>query len=541
MGGWVGTKIDQDTNEIAGKGDVGAFASYHTMGDERIEVKTGISLVSIEQARLNLDTEMDRFGWDFDAVRNHARNTWNSLLKDIQVEGGTEAERTKFYTGLYHSYVARTIFSDVNGKYVDPVGHVQQLNHPDSPMMGCDAFWNTFWNLNQLWGLITPDILNQWVNSQLEINDRGGWLSKAPGGLRYSGMMVAEHEIALIVSAWQKGVRNFDAEKAFQAIKHIQTTPGKYFYEDVKLGGWVGNEKLEPYLKFGYVPVEDGRVGLTLDYAYDDWCAAQLARALGKMDDYRYFMDRAQNYRHVFDPSVGYFRPRHRDGTWVKDFSPFDEKDYTEGTAWQYAWYVPHDVRGLIGLMGKDAFIRRLNEGFENSRPDFSSNKYVNIGNQPNMQAPWLFNYAGDPWLTQKWTREILQHSFGTGAQGYVGDDDQGQMGSYYVMMAMGLFEMDGGCSLKPIYEIGSPLFDRIVIHLDKKYYPGREFVIEAKNNSPKNVYIQSAALDGKPLNQPWIYHSDVVKGGTLVLVMGPEPNKKWGAAPEAAPPQIED
>jgi predicted alpha-1,2-mannosidase len=353
--------------------------------------------------------------------------------------------------------------------------------------------------------------------------------------------MVAEHEIAILVSAWQKGIRNFDGEKAFAAIKHMQTTPGMNYYKDVN-SGWVGMEKLEPYRDLGYVPVEDGQVSLTLEYAYDDWCAAQMAKALGKMDDYQYFSKRAQNYRNVWDPSVGYFRPKHRDGTWMEDFSPFDHKDFTEGTAWQYAWWVPHDMKGLIGLMGKDEFIRRLNQGFEDSRPDFASDyKYVNVGNQPNMQAPWLFNYAGAPWLTQKWTREVMEHSYGTGPAGYVGDEDQGQMGSYYVMMAMGLFEMDGGCSLKPLYEISSPLFRRIVIHLDKNYYPGREFVIETKNNSPENVYIQSATFNGEPLDKPWIYHREVVKGGTLVLVMGPEPNKEWGSAPEAAPPQNEN
>jgi predicted alpha-1,2-mannosidase len=267
-----------------------------------------------------------------------------------------------------------------------------------------------------------------------------------------------------------------------------------------------------------------------------------MAKALGKMDDYQYFSKRAQNYRNVWDPSVGYFRPKHRDGKWLEDFSPFDHKDFTEGTAWQYAWWVPHDMKALVGLMGKDEFIRRLNQGFEDSRPDFASDyKYVNVGNQPNMQAPWLFNYAGAPWLTQKWTREVMEHSYGTGPAGYVGDEDQGQMGSYYVMMAMGLFEMDGGCSLKPLYEISSPLFRRIVIHLDKNYYPGREFVIETKNNSPENVYIQSATFNGEPLDKPWIYHREVVKGGTLVLVMGPEPNKEWGSAPEAAPPQNEN
>jgi len=541
MGGWVGTDITNDTKEIAGQGDVGAFVNYQTIEGEVIQVKTGISYVSVEQARLNLDREMDRFGWDFDAVRKNARDTWNNLLKNIEVEGGSEADRIKFYTNLYRSYVARTIFSDVNGMYVDPRGRVKQVKDPAWPMMGCDAFWNTFWNLNQLWGLVTPDILSQWVHSQLQLNDDGGWLSKGPAGLRYSGVMVGEHEIALLVSAWQKGIRNFDGEKAFAAIKHMQTTQGMNYYQDVHSGrwidGWVGMERLPPYRDLGYVPVEDGWISLTLEYAYDDWCAAQMAKSLGKMDDYQYFSKRAQNYRNVWDHSVGYFRPRHRDGTWAEDFSPSQTKGFLEGTAWQYAWYVPHDVKGLIELMGKDEFVQRLNQGFEDSRPHFAR-RIVDVGNEQNMQAPWLFNYAGTPWLTQKWTREVMAHSYSAEPAGYVGDEDQGQLGSYFVLMAMGLFEMDGGCSQKPIYEIGSPLFSRIVVHLDERYYPGRQFVIEAKNNSPKNVYIQSATLNGKPLNRPWIYHSDVVKGAMLVLTMGPEPNTKWGAAAEASPPQ---
>jgi predicted alpha-1,2-mannosidase len=538
MGGWVGKNVIPDAKEVTGQGDVGAIANYHTTQGEVIEVKSGISLVSIEQARLNLDTEMNRFGWNFDAVRKNARDTWNNLLKKIEITGGSDAERTKFYTNLYHSYVARTIFSDVNGKYVDPTGHVQQLKDPQSPVMGCDAFWNTFWNLNQLWGLVNPDILLKWVNSELELNDKGGWLAKGPGGLRYTGVMVAEHEIALLVSAWQKGLREFDGEKAYAAIKHVQTTPGKIYYPDLH-AGWVGMEKLEPYRDLGYVPVEDGHTSLTLDYAYDDWCTAQMAKALGKMDDYRYFSKRAQNFRNVWDPSTGYFRPKHRDGTWVTDFSPFDHKDFTEGTAWQYSFFVPHDMKALVELMGRDRLIERLNEGFENSRPDFASDhKYVNVGNQPNMQAPWMFDYAGAPWLTQKWTREVLEHSYADAPAGYVGDEDQGQMGSYFVMMSMGLFEMDGGCSAKPIYELSGPLFDRIVIHLDPKYYPGRKFVIEAKNNSSENRYIQSATFNGQSLDKPWIYHRDVVKGGTMVLVMGPQPNKSWGSAPDAMPPQ---
>lgn len=225
MGGWVGANVTHDTSEIAGHGDIGAFANYRTSEGEAITVKTGISYVSIEQARLNLDTEMGRFGWDFDAVHSHARHTWNELLSKIEVEGGSDTDRKKFYTNLYRSYVARSIFSDVNGKYVDPTGQIRQLKDPNSPMLGCDAFWNTFWNLNQLWGLVTPGILSQWVRSELQLNDDGGWLARGPAGLRYSGVMVGAHEIALIVSAWQKGIRDFDPEKAFAAIKHVQTTP----------------------------------------------------------------------------------------------------------------------------------------------------------------------------------------------------------------------------------------------------------------------------------------------------------------------------
>ena len=545
MGGWVGTNISNDAKEIAGQGDVGVFANYRTTDGEVIQVKTGISYVSIEQARLNLDTEMNRFGWDFEAVRKNARETWNDLLKKIEVEGGSEKDRIKFYTNLYRSFVARTIFSDANGKYVDPNGQVRQLDNPDSPMMGCDAFWNTFWNLNQLWGLVTPDILNQWARSQLQLNDDGGWLSKGPGGLRYSGVMVGEHDIALIVGAWQKGIRTFDGEKAYAAIKHVQTTPGKVYYDGIHSGRWidvwVGMEELESYRDLGYVPAEakHGWTNLTFDYAYDDWCTAQMAKALGKMGDYEYFSKRALNYRNLWDASMGYFRARHRDGKWVEDFSPSQTKGFLEGTAWQYSFYVPHDMKGLIELMGREELVRRLNQGFEDSRPNFAR-RVVDVGNEQNMQTPWIFNYAGAPWLTQRWTREVMEHSYFAEPAGYSGDEDEGQMGSFFVMMAMGFFEMDGGCSTKPIYEIGSPLFDRIVIRLDRKYYPGREFVIEARNNSPENIYIQSATLNGMHLNKPWIYHSDVVKGAKLVLTMGPKPNMKWGSAEEDVPPQGE-
>ncbi|MHC4496671.1 MAG: GH92 family glycosyl hydrolase, partial [Planctomycetota bacterium] len=547
FGGWAGENIYRDIDEISSQDDidVGAFVNYSTDEDEVIKIQTGISLVSVEQARLNLETEMSELGWDFEAVRDDARNIWNELLGKIEVEGGTEEQKIKFYTNFYRSYCARTIWSDVNGKYVDMCEKTRQLKDPDSPVYGCDAFWNTFWNLNQLWALITPDTANKWVKSLLEINDRGGWLPKGPGGIEYSSIMVASHEISLIVSAYQKGIRDFDIEKAYEAIRHIQTEPGRPH----ECGGWVGNHQLKSYKEIGYVPAERGPVSNTLEYAYDDWCVAQMAGALGKEDDYEHFMKRAESYKNVFDPEVGYARPKHTDGSWVQGFDPlvkavgkeddFQTKDFVEGNSWQYTWFAPHDIRGLINLIGREEFNRRLTEGFEKARPNFVSH-YVNHSNQPNMQAAYLFNFSSAPWLTQKWVREIMENYYGTGpVNGYPGDEDQGQMGAWYVMSAIGLFEMDGGAATEPTYEIGSPIFDKVTIHLDNRYYKGSKFVVEAKNNSKNNIYIQSATLDGKPLNKPWFYHWQLADGGRLVLEMGPNPNKQWGSTPGAAPPSM--
>ncbi len=537
MGAWKGQDLNEDVSEVTINEDMdlGAILNFSTKEGEEILMKTGISYVSVDQARLNMETEMKEFGWDFDKAHQHARKTWNDLLSKITIEGGTEKERIKFYTNYYRSYSARTIFSDVNGKYVDMCENVVQLDDPDSPVYGCDAFWNTFWNLNQLWSLVNPDIANKWVTSLLEIYDRGGWLSKGPGGIEYSSIMVASHEIPLIVNAYQKGIRDFDVEKAYKAMKEIQMR----MPQPHECGGYVGNRNIESYMEKGFVPADEGPVSNTLEYAYDDWCVAQMAKALGKTEDYTYFMNRSQSYRNVFDKESGYMRPKHTGGPWFQEFVPvvkaigkedsFGGKDYVEGNAWQHSWFVPHDMAGLIELMGKDEFNARLNEGFENSRPNFVS-QFVNHSNQPNMQAAWLFNYSGKPWLTQKWVRAILEYYYGTGpVDGFPGDEDQGQMGSWYVMSSIGLFEMDGGASTEPVYEIGSPIFSKITIKLDENYYEGNQFVIEAKNTSAENKYIQSAMLNGKPLNRFWFYHSELVKGGELVLEMGPEPNEQWG------------
>ncbi len=545
FGGWNGDKVQKEIKQVLGKGRVGAFADFKVNAGDVILMQTGISLVSIEQARLNLETEMNPFKWDFDAVKTNARNVWNTMLSKIKVEGGTETDKKKFYSNFYRSYVARTTWSDVNGKYVDVNEKVQQAN---SPVYGSDALWNTFWNLNQLWGLVNPDITSNWAKSLIEIYRTGGWLPKGPAGIEYSGIMEASHEIPLIVGAYQKGIRDFDIETAYKAMLHQQTTNGVKTPEN----GFAGNRFFDSYMKLGYVPNEEGQVSNTLEYAYDDWCVAQFAKAIGKKDGYELFLKRAGNYKNVFDPETKYIRMKNRDGSWVKDWTPFcctsfSGSGYLEGNAWQYSFFNPHDVQGIINLMGKDEFNNRLNDGFEKSvKYNFNAegDQYdlvpVNHGNQPNMQAAWLFNYSGKPWLTQKWTREIMNRYYGsTPYHGWLGDEDEGQMGAWYVMAAMGLFETDGGVSSKPFYEIGSPIFNKITIALDDKYYSGKTFVIEAKNTSDANRYIQSAKLDGKDLTKPWFYHADLVDGGTLTLEMGATPNMKWGVKATDAPPSM--
>jgi len=557
LNGWVKEDVLRNVENISsgfGHKDVGAFVEFDTREGEQVMVQTGISLVSTAQARLNLEIELDSYNWDFEKVREDAKTSWNNILSTIEVEGGTVADKTKFYTNMYRAYAGRTIWSDVNGKYVDMYEKVRQLPNPEQPVYGSDGFWITFWNLNQLWSLATPDITNKWVNSFLEISDRGGWLAKGPTGIEYSAIMVASHQASFIVSAYQKGIRNFDANKAYDAIYKLQTVPGKAH----DAGGYVGNRHLEPYMKYGFVPDKLGPVSNTLAYAYDDWTLGQFAKALGKTKDYKHFTKRSFYYKNVFDSKVGYMRRKYADSTWVENFQPYGDvawlgSGYVEGNAWQYTFFVPHDVNGLIKLIGKKEFNNRLEEGFKTSAPhNFNSEHLgsnsldgmgvlpVNHGNQPNMQAAYLFNYSGKPWLTQKWASEIMKHYYGTTPKdGWQGDEDQGQMGAWYVMSAIGLFQMDGGAVVKPVYEIGSPKFEKITVHLDEKYYPGGKFVINAKNASAKNIYIQSAKLNGEPLNKPWLYHSELIKGGELELIMGAKPNKKWGSKPEDAPPSL--
>ena len=536
VGGWINDSVVAQSR-IAGSDlkEAGMYVEFETDQHNVVQARSAISLVSIENASENLQIEITRpFGWDYDAVVANQKKVWNDYLSRIQISSDDYLEKKRFYTNFYRS-MCRNIWSDVNGEWVAADETVQHFANPDHVALGCDAFWNTFWNLNQLWNLVTPEWSSKWVNSQLAMYDVNGWLAKGPAGMEYIPVMVAEHEIPLIVSAYQMGVRDFDTEKAFEAMKKMQTTPAQPV-----AGGFAGNRDLEAYMKYHYVPHDKGRFSNTLEYSYDDWSVAQFAKSLGKQDEYSMFSKRGEWWRNAFNPETGYAQLRDSDGNFQEPFDPFQSgrnEEYVEGNSWQLSFFVPQDVPGLAKFIGQQRFVDRLNWGFEASEPwryNAPNDQYwdypVVQGNQQSMHFAFLFNWVNHPWLTQKWTRSIIDKYYGSGeANAYLGDEDQGQMSAWFVMAALGLFQTDGGASAEPSFEIASPLYEKVVIDLGERYGRGKEFVIEAKNASRSNKYVQSATLNGKELNRMSFPAGELLKGGKLVLIMGHEPNKQWG------------
>ncbi len=536
FGGWINNQLSEN-EPLVGK-DVsraGCYVEFDTSTDSVIQTRSAVSYVDLDGARHNLKTEVEEpFGWNFEAVRQHQVDTWNDLLGRVQVSSNDRREKMRFYTNLYRSF-CRNTFSDVDGRWVDATEKIQKFTDPDAVALGCDAFWNTFWNLNQVWNLIAPEWSGHWVKSQLAMYDANGWLAKGPAGMEYIPVMVAEHEIPLLVSAYQMGIRNYDAEKMFAAVKKMQTTL------PARVGdGYAGNRDLAVYLKHHYVPADKGRFSNSLEYSYDDWTVSQLAKSLGKEADYKAFADRGNWWRNSIEPDSGYAHLRYADGSWDKHFDPFKSganHHYVEGNAWQLTFFVPQDVPALAEAIGKQRFIDRLTWGFEASEPwrfNAPGDQYWDFpvvqGNQQSMHFAFLFNWVGQPWQTQRWSRSIIDRYYGFEvANAYLGDEDQGQMSAWFVMAALGLFQTDGGCSVEPVYEIASPLFEKSVINLGERFGRGKTFTIEAKGASRANKYVQSAELNGKPLTSFKFSAKELLKGGILKLEMGQEPNRSWG------------
>jgi predicted alpha-1,2-mannosidase len=542
---------------------VGGYAQFATQAGEQILMKVAISYTSEDHARRNLAAELP--GWDFDGVARASRREWNDWLGRIEVRGGTEAQRAKFYTDLWHALLGRRVVSDVDGSYCDNTGSAPVIRRvrldaqgrPLFPHYNFDALWGSQWSLNILWSMAYPEVMDGFCNTMVDMYRDGGLIPRGPSGGNYTFVMIGDPAAPFFAAAYNKGIRGYDAEAAYAGLRKnalpggIRDHAGYEFRTNASGGG------MNYYAERGYVPEgipgpgmhRDG-AAMTLEYAYEDWCLAQLARALGKTNDAAWLSRRAGNYTNLWDAASGCMRPRNLDGSWLKDFAPvgpkgsFNTKGFTEANSAIYTHFVPQDMPGLIRLFGgPEKYTAALGRQFELAAPEHfitahgeHGGGWVDFDNEPSMGLAHLFNFAGAPWLAQQWVRAVQAAAYGdiTPNGGYCGDEDQGQLGALSALMALGLFDVQGGAAANPTYQITSPLFDRVSIHLNRNYYPGREFVIITGNNLPANGYIQSATLNGHPLAQCWFSHRVLANGGKLEIQLGPQPSR-WAA--ESPPP----
>lgn len=509
-----GKKLDRTLNSIQDDNILAAF-TFNTSDGQPILVKVALSPVSIEGARRNLEAELP--GWDFDRVRDDADRAWNVELNKIQATRGTEAQEKIFYTALYHTMIAPNLFMDVDGQFR---GRDAQT-HQAAGFANYTVFslWDTFRAAHPLYTIIDQKRTADFINTFLAQYDYGGRLPVWELAGNETDTMIGYHSVSVIADAAIKGIPGFDKEKAFAAMKHSAEL--KHF-------------GLGSYLDRGYISMEDDResVSRTLEYAYDDWCIAQMAGLLGHEDDYQRYSRRAQFYRNVFDPETGFARPR-KNGGWL---SPFDASEvsfnFTEANAWQYSFFVPQDISGLLELMGgKKKFARKLDELFTTDEKTTGRDQaditgligqYAH-GNEPSHHMAYLYDYAGQPWKAQQRLRQIMDEFYKAQPDGLIGNEDCGQMSAWYVLSAAGLYPVTPGA---PIYAIGTPLFPELRINLEN----GKAFVIKAPGVSANNIYIQSATLNGRPYRYAYLLHKDLMSGGELVFRMGPKPNTGWGS-----------
>jgi len=511
------TRFDGENLAVGDGFGVGAYVTVSPGKANDAKVKIGTSFTSLEAARNNLAGEIDH--WDFEQVKLEATRAWNNALNQVQVEGGTEDQKIIYYTALYHAKLLPRIFSDADGSYVgfadDSTVHKAQ---------GYDYYvdfttWDSYRAVQPLMTILEPSRSLDIVKSLINKAEQGDWLPIFPCWNNYTSGMIGDHLISVIGDAYIKGIRNFDIEKAYHYMrKNAFESPESYEeYADGK-----GRRALDSYLKYGFIPLEDTineafhkneQVSRTLEYAYDDFVLAEIARLLKKEDDYKDLVGRAKNYQNVFDTSTGFVRGRYADGTWIEDFDPYEKAFFiTEGTPFQYTWYVPHDVDGLIDLMGgKEKYIDKLDLFFE-------QDEYWH-GNEPSHHIAYIYAFADQGWKTQEKVREILIEEYENSPGGLSGNDDVGQMSAWAVFSMMGMYPV---CPGKPEYILGSPVFDKMTLNLES----GNKFIISAIDNSRDNKYITYATLNDKPLDRPYILHSEIMQGGQLKLIMGPEPGK---------------
>ncbi len=536
---------------------IGFVTDFASTQGETIEVKVGFSYIGAEQAHRNLEREIS--GEEFSSVEENARAAWNHALSGIQTVGGSERQRTIFYTALYRSLCRMTDITE-DGHYFSGFDHkVHSADGHD--FFVDDGLWDTYRSLHPLQLLLEPKQQDDMIRSYLRMYEQSGWMPSFPSVAGERAVMIGHHVAAFILDAYEKGYRDFDIEKAYEGVRKNATEATMlpwsrttltsldkvYFDKGFFPALAVGEQETVPE-----VTVERRQaVSVTIENSYDDWCVAQIAKALGKTEDAEYFTRLAHNYQNVYNPAIEFMAPKSADGKWVEPFDPKlgggqGGRDYfTEVDSWLYTFGVQHDVAGLIDLMGgRDAFNAKLDRLFVEQ---YGTSKYKFLsqfpdatgliglyaqGNEPSFHIPYLYDFTGQPWKTQKRVRQIMDVWYGDGPLGIPGDDDGGATSSWYVLSAVGFYPV---CPGSPVYEIGSPIFDKSVIRLGN----GKEFTVIANHVSARNKYIQSAQLNGQTLTRPWFRHSEIAGGGTLQLEMGDRPNPSWGSARKDAPPSM--
>ena len=519
-------EIKDGVTDAHGK-NVKAFLRFDARGGRPLLVKVAISAVDIAGARKNLATELPH--WDFDRLRTEARAAWGRELSKIQITGGTEAQLKTFYTALYHTVIAPNLFSDVDGRYRGR----DLKTHTARGFNNYTVFslWDTFRAAHPLYTIIAQHRTRDFINTFLTQYKQGGRLPVWELAGNETECMIGYHAVSVIADAAVKGIGGFDREQALAAMKHSA---------DLDHFG------LAAYRRRGYIGVEDEgeSVSKTLEYAYDDWCIARMAALLGRRDDYERFIRRAQSYKNIFDPVGGFARPK-QNGGWVAPFDPREVTfNFTEANAWQYSFFAPQDIAGLVRLFGgKENFTRKLDELFTTEskltgrdQSDITGliGQYAH-GNEPSHHMAYLYDYVGQPWKTQARVRQIMDEFYRPQPDGLIGNEDCGQMSAWYVLSAAGFYQVTPGL---PLYAIGTPLFPAARFRLEN----GRTFVVRARGVSAHNIYIQSATLNGRPYNKSYLTHGDLMRGGELIFRMGARPNRTWGTGAGDAPTSaIED
>lgn len=533
-------------SEISGEA-VGLFLNF-VKEVKQVEVRIGISFIDEKQAEENLIKETSNKS--FEDVKKNSYLIWKDALGKIKIEGGTEREKRIFYTSLYRS-MERMVNISEYGRYYS--GYDKKIHKDDGrPFYVDDWLWDTYRSLHPLMLIINPSQQADMIQSYIRMYEQSGWVPGFPQFYGEFSAMIGFHSAALVWDTYQKGVRNFDVEKAYEGLKKNATKAtmvpwrsgemcslDSFYVENGFYPALAENEKETELLVDDFEKRQS--VAVTLEHSYDDWCLAQLAKALGKNSDYEYFIKRSQNYRNLFNPANGFFAPKSADGKWIEPFDPQlsggigNRMYFTENNAWTWNFSVQHDIPALIELLGgREKFIQKVdaifNEAprskwkFMGQSPDATGlNGMFVAGNEPSMHIPYLYNYAGEAWKTQRRIREVMNMWFDDRPLGIPGDEDGGGLCSWYVFSAMGFYPVTPGSGE---YAIGTPFFEKISIQLPT----GSVFKIEALNHSRKNKYIQSAELNGIELNHAFLKHADINNGGTLKFIMGDRPNKSWGA-----------